>query len=184
MPVVKLIESPAEETQKVYEAAENFFGHVPNLVKALGSNNNMCTSITNFLIQSLGEGRVSWAFKELVILKTLKVMNSHYSFGAHERLALDLGVSYEKLGDLYNSLWQSSDHYSPGEKLVFKLIEQIGIDANAVPESLWEQLKEHWDNGQLIEINAVITTFLMIGRVGDTLGVSDPILFTKPISAN
>ena len=182
MPAVKYIHQPSTELQPVYDAAEAFFGHVPNLVKAMGSNKNMCTSITNFLIQSLGEGRVNWAFKELVILKTLRVMNSHYSFGAHEKIALDLGVSEEKLGDLFNSLWQQSPHYSEGERLVFELIEQIGIDANAVTAELWEKLKKHWDNGQLIELNAVITTFLMIGRVGDALGVSDPILFSKRVA--
>lgn len=181
MPAVKLIESPIPGTEAVYSEANAFFGQVPNLVKALGSNVNMCTSITNFLIQSLGEGRIDWAFKELIILKTLRVMNSHYSYGAHEKIARDLGVSSEKLGDLANSLWETSTHYNEGEKLVFQLIRQIGIDANAVPADLWDQLKTHWDHGQLIEINAVITTFLMIGRVGDALGVSDPVLFTKDL---
>ena len=183
MAVVKLVDQPIEGTEAVYQAAEEFFGHVPNLVKALGSNQNMCNSITNFMIQSMGEGRVNWAFKELIILKTLKAMGSHYSFGAHEKIARELGVSEEKLGDLNNSLWEESPHYSEGEKLVFHLIRQIGIDANDVKAELWEELKKHWDNGQLIEINAVITTFLMIGRVGDALGISDPVLFTKPVAA-
>lgn len=182
MPAVKYIDQPSEALQPVYDNATAFFGHVPNLVKALGSNQNMCTSITSFLIQSLGEGKVNWAFKELVILKTLKVMGSHYSYGAHQKIATDLGVSDEQLGDLSNSLWRQSNHFSTGEKLVFELVDQIGIDANAVTAELWEKLKQHWDNGQLVELNAVITTFLMIGRVGDALGVSDPVLFSKAIA--
>lgn len=182
MAAVKLAQSPSEGTREVYQNAEEFFGHVPNIVKALGSNTAMCTSITNFMIQSLGEGRISWALKELIILKTLLVMKSHYSFGAHEKIALDLGVSAEKIGDLSNSHWKQSPHYSIAEKLVFSLVQQIGIDANDVKPELWEQLKQHFDNGQLIEINAVITTFLMIGRVGDALGVSDPILFSKSLN--
>ena len=182
MPAVQYQQQASEALKPVYEAAENFFGHVPNLVKALGSNTNMCTSITNFLMESLGEGKVNWAFKELVILKTLRVMKSHYSYGAHEKIAKDLGVSEEKIGDLANSLWKESAHYTEGEKLVFELIDQIGIDANAVEAELWTKLKNHWDNGQLIELNAVITTFIMIGRVGDALGVSDPVLFSKSIA--
>ena len=182
MPAVQYVEQPIEALQSVYQSAETFFGHVPNLVKALGSNENMCTSITNFLIQSLGEGRVNWAFKELVILKTLRAMKSHYGYGAHEKIAQDLGVSAEKMGDLANSLWKNSSHFSEGEKLVFELVEQIGIDANAVPPELWQKMKQHWDHGQLIELNAIITTFIMIGRVGDALGVSDPILFSKAIA--
>ena len=182
MSVVQHIETPTEGVAEVYNNAKNYFGHIPNLVKALGSNQKLCTSITHFMIQSLGEGRINWALKELIILKTLRVMGSHYSYGAHEKIARSLGVSEEKLGDLNNSVWQESPHYSEAERLVFQLVTRIGIDANDVPSSLWQKLREHFDNGQLVEINAVITTFLMIGRVGDALGVSDPILFTKAIA--
>ena len=182
MPAVQYIHQPNEAISEVYANAESFFGHVPNLVKALGSNPQLCTSITNFMIQSLGEGKVNWAFKELVILKTLRAMGSHYSHGAHEKLAKDLGISDEQLGDLSNSLWKQSPHFTEGEKLVFELVDQIGIDANSVTSELWQKLRQHWDDGQLVELNAVITTFLMIGRVGDALGVSDPVLFSRPVA--
>ncbi|MDH3698703.1 MAG: hypothetical protein OEQ81_08560 [Flavobacteriaceae bacterium] len=181
MAVVTYIENPSKELQPIYANAKSFFGHVPNLVKALGSNFAMCKSITNFMIQSLGEGHVNWAFKELVILKTLRVMKSHYSYGAHEQIARSLDVSESKIGDIANSIWRSSTHFSEGEKLVFELVEQIGIDANAVTADLWTELRKHWSDSQLVELNGVITTFIMIGRVGDTLGVSDPVLFTRDL---
>lgn len=163
--------------------AEAHFGHVPNLVRVLATNPALCRSITNFMMQSLGPGRLDWAFKEVIILKTLAVMKSHYSYGAHERLARDLGVPAEKLGDLANSLWRTSPHFTEAERVVLELVEQIGRDANDVSDALWDRLRTHWDHGQLLEITAVITTFLMIGRVGDALGVSDPVLFTRPVAA-
>jgi hypothetical protein len=46
---------------------------------------------------------------------------------------------------------------------------------------LWNKLRSHWDDGQLLEANAVITTYVMIGRVGDALGVSDPVLFERSV---
>lgn len=60
-------------------------------------------------------------------------------------------------------------------------LEQIAEDPNDVGDEIWDPLLEHWDNGQLLELSAVITTFINIGRMGDTLGVSDPILFSKPV---
>ncbi len=56
------------------------------------------------------------------------------------------------------------------------------MDANAVDAELWTRLRASWDEGQLIELTPVITTFIMIGRVGDSLGVSDPVLFTKAVA--
>lgn len=181
MPATAVVESPTDEVAETYKRAEEHFGHVPNLVKVLASNPTFCSSLTEFLIQALGEGRVDWAFKELVILKTLRATGAYYSYGAHERLAAELGNPPERIGDLNNSLWETSDHFSAGEKAVFAYIEQIAEDANAVGDGIWARLHDHWDNGQMLELSAVITTFINIGRVGDTLGVVDPVLFTRPL---
>ncbi|MFQ5558436.1 MAG: carboxymuconolactone decarboxylase family protein [Acidimicrobiales bacterium] len=181
MPVTALVEEPTPELEEIYAGATAHFGHVPEFVKVLGSNPTFCRSLTRFLIQALGDGRIPWAFKELVILKTLRATGAHYSHGAHERLAAELGNSAERIGDLAHSTWRSSGHYSGAEKAVFALIEQIAEDANDVGDEIWEPLTTHWDNGQIMEIVSVIATFINIGRMGDTLGVSDPVLFTGPL---
>lgn len=147
----------------------------------LGTNPTFCASITDFVIQALGDGRVDWAFKELVILKTLRATGAYYSYGAHERLAVELGNDPARIGDLSNSLWQTSPHFDAGERAVLALVEQIAEDANDVGDDIWEPLLEHWDHGQLLELSAVITTFLNLGRMFDTLGVSDPVLFAGPV---
>lgn len=181
MPATAVIDKPTDELAEVYRKAEDHFGHVPNFVKVLANNPTFCKSLTEFMIQALGEGRVDWAFKELVILKTLRATGAYYSYGAHEKLAADLGNSPERIGDTNNSLWVASPHFTPGEKAVFAYVEQIAEDPNDVGDEIWNPLLENWDYGQLLELSAVITTFLNIGRMGDTLGVSDPILFSKPL---
>lgn len=183
MPATVSLDRPDtdDELDEVLNRAEDYFGHLPNLVRVMSSNPAMCRTVTDFLIQALGPGRLPWGFKELIILKTLRAIGSHYSYGAHERIAAELGVPTDKIGDVANSLWQTSDHFSDRERAVFALVEQIAEDANAVPDALWDELRDHWDRGQLLEANAVITTYIMIGRVGDALGVSDPVLFERPI---
>lgn len=182
MPAIATVDAPtSDDLRQTFALAQNHFGQVPNLVKALAANPTMCRSITGFYAQALREGRVSWAFKELVILKTLRSVGAYYSYGAHEGLALELGNSPERIGDLANSLWRTSGHFDEGERAVLELVVQIAKDANAVPDELWDRLHAHWDHGQLLELCAVITTFIMIGRLADTLGVSDPRLFAGPV---
>lgn len=114
MPAVTLLDKDRidPELKGVFGEAEEHFGRVPNLVKALATNPEMCRSITEFLIQALGPGRLDWGLKELLILKTLRSNRSYYGFGAHERLAVELGVPEGKIGDLANSLWRET-HSSP-----------------------------------------------------------------------
>jgi hypothetical protein len=114
-----------------------------------------------------------------VILKTLRASKSYYSYGAHELRALELGVPVQKVGEVANSLWQTSPLYGADERVLFEFVEQVARDANDVDDGLWQRLRRHWDHGQLLEINAVITTFIMVGRLGDTLGVCDPMLFSQ-----
>ncbi len=184
MPAVNLQEKDHIDPslKGVFDEAEDHFGKVPNLVKALANNPEMCRSITEFLIQALGPGRLDWGLKEVLILKTLRTIKSYYGYGAHERLAAELGVPEDKIGDLSNSLWRTSAHFTEGERVLLELVDQIGKDATDVSDELWERLHSHFDHGQLLEANSVITTFIMVGRVGDALGVSDPELFTKPVA--
>ena len=183
MPATAPLDRPqtADELDEVLDRAEAYFGHLPNLVRTLASNPAMCRTVTDFLIQSLGPGRLDWGFKELIILKTLRATGSHYSYGAHERIAADLSVPEDKIGDVANSIWHTSNYFTDGERAIFALVEQIDEDANDVSDELWSELRADWDHGQLLESNAVITTFLMIGRVADALGVSDPVLFERPV---
>jgi alkylhydroperoxidase family enzyme len=183
MPAVQLVAASEADPalKEVLDGAEAHFGHVPNLVKALATNPTMCRVITEFMIQALSPGRIDWALKELLILKTLRSVKSYYGYGAHERLCVELGVPPEKIGDLANSLWRTSAHFSDAERVLIEFIEQVARDANDVSDELWERLRAHWNPGQLLEANAVITTFIMIGRVGDALGISDPVLFTRPV---
>lgn len=183
MPAVAFVDAPTQDkTQQAYELAERHFGHVPNLVRALGSNPDMCLSVSGFFAQALQNGRLEWAFKELVILKTLRAIGSYYSYGAHERIAAELGNSMERIGDINNSLWETSEHFTDAEKIVFRLVEQIAVDANDVTDVIWDPLKQHYDAGQLVELNALITTFVMIGRVGDSLGIAEPYLFADSVA--
>lgn len=185
MPAVALLESNQADAslKDVFDAAQKHFGQVPNLVKALANNPALCRSITNFVVQATGPGRIDWGLKELVILKTLRAVRSHYGYGAHERIAFELGVPAEKVGEVANSLWSTSPRFSERERVLLELAEQVARDANDVSDGLWKRLRSYWDSGQLLEINAVITTFIMIGKVGDALGVADPVLFTKPVKA-
>ncbi|MEX2549013.1 MAG: carboxymuconolactone decarboxylase family protein [Nitriliruptoraceae bacterium] len=182
MPATMVLDAPTADVEEVYRDASEHFGHVPNFVKVLGTNPAFCRSITDLVIRLLQDGRVPWAFKELVILKTLRASGTYYSYGAHEQLAISLGETADRIGDLNNSLWRESPHFTTAERAVFALIEQIVEDANDVGDDIWEPLRDGWDHGQLLELSALITTVINLGRMFDTLGVSDPVLFTRPVS--
>lgn len=60
---------------------------------------------------------------------------------------------------------------------------QIGEDANNVSAKLWGRLHEHWTDPQIVEATFVITTYIMVSKFGDALGVELEAMFddVKPI---
>jgi alkylhydroperoxidase family enzyme len=48
---------------------------------------------------------------------------------------------------------------------------QIGIDANNVPEELWDRLNRHYTQAQIAEAVFTITQYIAINKFGDALGV-------------
>lgn len=182
MAVVKLIEADRADAslRKSLAAAEKHFGKIPNLMKALANNPGLCRPLVDFMVEALRPGRVDLPLKVVLILKTLRASKGYYGIAHFERLADELGLSAAKIGDLSDGLWRTSGAFTDGERALLELVEQVAFDANDVSDDLWKRLRAHWNAGQLLEINAVITAFLMIGKIGDALGVSDPVLFTSP----
>lgn len=48
---------------------------------------------------------------------------------------------------------------------------QIGEDGNDVSKELWDRLHEHWTDAQIVDAAFTITTYIMVSKFGDALGV-------------
>lgn len=185
MAVVQFVE-PADADPSLkgtLESAQRRFGAVPQLFKALANNPEICKPVAEFMLESLQAGRVDWGLRELLILRMLHGTQTEYGVAHHERIARELGVPAEKIADVASDAWRSTSPFTAAERTLLEFVDQIAVDANDVRDELWERLKAQWRADQIVEVSMAVTTFLMIGKMGDALGVSDPVLFTKPPKA-
>jgi hypothetical protein len=51
------------------------------------------------------------------------------------------------------------------------LTHQIGVDANRISNDLWNRVKAHCNESQIVEAVYVITQYIAISKFGDALGV-------------
>jgi alkylhydroperoxidase family enzyme len=63
-------------------------------------------------------------------------------------------VTEEQLHDI--ATYRTSRHFSPLEKLVIDYAVELTKTPVAVPDALFAQLREHFDDKQLVEITAAI----------------------------
>ena len=63
---------------------------------------------------------------------------------------------------------QRSD-FSEREKVALRLAERVTRDAHTVDNALWEQLHQHFDDGEIVELVCAIGLFNYFNRFNDTL---------------
>lgn len=89
---------------------------------------------------------------------------------SHTALAKRLGASEELLDAMYH-IDQHAEMFTPAERAALSLAERMTTDAHGVDEEVWANLKAHFDDGQIVELAAVIGLFNYFNRFNDALGV-------------
>lgn len=158
-------------TLAFYDRAEDRFKALLNIFKVFGHQPEYGTVFTETVMAILKDGVLDWATKELLILKATQANSCQYCVVQHERVSEMLGINAEKIADLDGDRYRTSPHFTDGERALLDFAVQIGVDANRVPKHLWDQLKAHWSDAQIVDAAFVITTYIAVSKFGDALGV-------------
>ncbi len=66
--------------------------------------------------------------------------------------------------------------FSDAEKAALAYAKQLTLDAHAVDDALFARLREHYDEGEIVELSAMAGLFNYFNRVNDALQMEP----TKP----
>lgn len=85
-------------------------------------------------------------------------------------MAKQLGASEALLDAMYH-IDEHAELFTPAERAALTLAERMTTDAHSVDEEVWAELRTHWDEGQIVELAAVIGLFNYFNRFNDALHV-------------
>ena len=172
-------------TLEFYDRAEERFQALLNIFKVFGHHPEYGTVFTDLIMAILKDGELDWLTKELLILKATQRNNCQYCVVQHERVSEMLGMGKDKIANLDGDTYKESPLFTDAERALLDLTVQIGEDANKVSKELWDRLHKHWTDPQIVEATFVITTYIMVSKFGDALGVELESMFddVKPILA-
>jgi len=164
-------EEADEVTKQVYDKAEARFEMVLNIFKITGNAPEIGEKMWEIFFEILKDGQVDWVTKELLILKSTKMGDCLYCVTQHEAVSSRLGVSKEKQQDIVGVEYRNSPHYTEQEVAILDLCSHVVINPEEIPADVWERVKKHYDDGQVIEILATIGAYLQVSKFGDAMGV-------------
>ena len=81
--------------------------------------------------------------------------------------SLQHGVADEKLAAIWD--YQTSPLFSAAERVALELAVAAAAQPNDVTDELFERVKLHWSENQIVEIVSVISFFGFMNRYNDTL---------------
>jgi len=101
------------------------------------------------------------ALREIVILRVAVLNGAVYEFNAHVPHAERAGVSAQKIAATRDE--HPGAVFTPQERLIIQLTDTMTRDVS-VPEPLFEQLREHFDNRGLVDLVATVAAYNMVSR--------------------
>jgi len=82
-------------------------------------------------------------------------------------LARRLGWNDDQITNLAE--FEKRADFTDAEKAALRLAERMTLDAHQVDEALWKQLRQHFNEGEVVELCAAIGLFNYFNRFNDAL---------------
>ena len=158
----------------IYDRTLRDRGNVPNMFRTMALRPEIFETMIAHFEAILQTGTVPLRLKELVIVRTSQPNSCEYCLSSHTQICLRLGWTREQLDGLVD--FASRNDFTAAEKAALRLAEQMTLDANHIGDDQFESLREHFDEGEIVELMASIGLFNYFNRFNNALQMEP----TKP----
>jgi 4-carboxymuconolactone decarboxylase len=104
--------------------------------------------------------------RELVILRTGWLCQSHYEFHQHTRIALASGLSRDEI----RKITLGPDAWSGRDRALLRAADELHAD-QMIGDETWRELREGLSEQQMIDLLFAIGQYTLVSMVLNTLGV-------------
>lgn len=156
----------AEEMARFYEET---LGFTPNSLFTMMHRPRIAAAFLE-MNQAVMEnkGRVTSALKRLIAYLSSMTTGCRYCEAHAIRAAVRYGSEEDKLQHIWD--YKTYPAFSDAERAAFDLAIAASSVPNAVDDQIAENIRAHWDQGEIVEIMGVIALFGYLNRWNDSMG--------------
>jgi uncharacterized peroxidase-related enzyme len=172
MPLVKPL--PPDADDEVRELSRFFnetLGFCPNSVLTMQHRPAIAKAFIN-LNRAVMEnrGRVTSALKRLVGYVASHAAGCRYCQAHTVRAAERYGVEREQLENIWD--YRTHPAFNEAERAALDFALAASTVPNGVVPELEQRLREHWDDGEIVELLGVVALFGYLNRWNDSMGTT------------
>lgn len=139
---------------------------MPDLWEALSARPQIARTLARH-IEQVESGSVPRRTKELCALMVSWLNACENCTQTHLDMARSLGVDQRALDELGD--FARSERFSPAERAALAASVALTREPRALPLPLREELRAHYDEGEIVEIVATIGAYNYVTRVSNAL---------------
>ena len=153
-----------------FEHYQNTRGFVPNSILTMQRRPAIAEAFMDLNKAVLYEGTVPEELKMLVSLVTSQASGCRYCQAHMTNLASIYQASDAKIRAVWE--FETSPLFSPAERAALRLGYHAALVPNEATSEDFDALKQHFDDGQIVEIVATIALFGYLNRWNDTMATA------------
>jgi uncharacterized peroxidase-related enzyme len=165
-PVKNDVDTKLQELILFYEET---LGFCPNSVKTMYHRPEIAyafIALNKAVMEN--KGRVTSDLKRLIGFVSSNVAGCQYCQAHTIRAAERYDAHQEKLENIWD--FESHPIFSDAERVVLEFALKSSLIPNEVDDALAEKMRQHWDDGEIVEILGVVSLFGFLNRWNDSMG--------------
>ena len=143
-------------------------GDGPEIVRALSLRPELAQAVAAY-DQAVWNSRLDWRLHELVRMRIAQLNECTVCLSWRTPQAVEAGVTEGLLLRVHR--YRENDDYTAAEKVAVEYAERFCTDSARIDDDLVSRLREHLDDGAVVELTLVIAKYLAFGRFMQVLGL-------------
>jgi uncharacterized peroxidase-related enzyme len=155
------------ELEELFRLYDETLGFCPNSLVTMARRPEILRAFSELITQTWRSGTVPVGLKPLLAIVSSTAAGCRYC-QAHETVDARMrGVADEKIAAVWE--FETSPLYSDAERAALRFARAASVVPNAVDDDHVAELRRHWDEGEIVEILAVVSLFGFLNRWNDSL---------------
>ena len=155
------------ELEELYRLYDETMSFVPNSLFTMARRPEILRAFSDLITQIWRTGTVPVGLKPLIAIVASTAAGCRYC-QAHETVdAMMRGVPEEKIADVWD--FERSPRYSQAERAALRFARDASVVPNEVTPAHFADLRRSWDEGEIVEILAVVGLFGFLNRWNDSV---------------
>jgi uncharacterized peroxidase-related enzyme len=155
------------ELEGLFQHYDDTLSFVPNSLFTMARRPEILRAFSDLITKIWRTGTLPMELKPLIAVISSQAAGCRYC-QAHEAVdARERGVDADKIAAVWE--FETSPLFSEAERSALRLARDASLQPNLATREHFDDLREHYTEGEIVEIMAVVSLFGFLNRWNDTM---------------